>query len=119
MSFSYTIDKETFIDSINSIIDLHNFIDKLYKDGIEIKDNFFLDIETRFVDLLCKCCNDRVLSEENNEYMSDIGYFLYELEDGKNWKEDCFTIDGKDIDFHSPEKLWEYIEKYNLKVDNK
>lgn len=120
MTFAYTIDKKTFIDSINSIIKLHSFMDKLYEDGIDITNTeAIIDIESHFVDLLCKCCNDKVVSEEDAEYFSDIGYFLYDLDAGKEWKEESFKIDGKTISLQSSEDLWNYIEKYNLKVEDK
>ena len=64
------------------------------------------------VDLLRKCCNDE------GEY-SDICYFLYDLDDGTAWYKDCFRIDEESLDISTVEKLWDYIEEYNLKAREK
>lgn len=114
--YSYTIDRKTFIDSINSLIKLHEWLSNAYDIGINIDECIpITNIEACLFDLLLKCCNDLDI---NPDIYSDISYFLYDLDGGKSWHEGCLTIDGKDINLSTVDKLWEYIEKYKLKVND-
>lgn len=48
----------------------------------------------------------------NEEYDSDIGYFIYDLNYGKNWTETSLTeLDGTPIDISTAEKLYDYLIK--------
>lgn len=115
-TYSYTIDKKTFIDSINALIHLHEWLDAAYNIGINIHEcSCITEIEACLFDLLLKCCNDLDI---NPDIYSDISYFLYDLDGGKVWHEGCLTIEGKDINLSTVDKLWEYIEKYKLKVND-
>lgn len=49
--------------------------------------------------------------EPNDEYGTDISYFIFELNFGKDWEPGSVTCDGEDIDFSSSEKLYDFITK--------
>ena len=40
---------------------------------------------------------------------SDLSYFCYELNFGRNFKEGDVTDDGRNVDFSSPESLYDYF----------
>ena len=52
---------------------------------------------------------------EASDYISDIEYFIYDLNYGKNWTEDSLTeLNGTPIDISTADKLYDYlIEEYN------
>ena len=52
--------------------------------------------------------------ETNDEYGSDISYFIYELDYGKKWTTDSITTsDGESIDISTAEKLYDYLISEN------
>lgn len=46
-----------------------------------------------------------------NVFGSDIDYFIYVLNYGKNYKEDYFKVDGIPVDISTAEKLYDYLTK--------
>ena len=50
--------------------------------------------------------------EPNKEiYGSDISYFIYEINYGKDWTPDSVTEDGVSIDISTAEKLYDFLSK--------
>lgn len=57
--------------------------------------------------------------EVNAEYGSDIEYFIYDLNYGKNWTENSLTeLDGTPIDISTVEKLYDYLTAERNKEKN-
>lgn len=55
-----------------------------------------------------------LLKEIMNDQWDDIGYFIYELDFGRDYKEGMITEeDGTIIDFSTAEKLYDYLIKNN------
>lgn len=44
-----------------------------------------------------------------SETETDLAYYCYDLNFGKNWKPESITIDGKDIPCRNVEELWNLI----------
>ena len=44
-------------------------------------------------------------------YGSDISYFIYELNYGKDWTPDSVTDNGESIDISTAEKLYDFLSK--------
>lgn len=95
--FVYSIDKQTFVDTVKAVLALHDWIDDCYDLGINFDNCMVLtDLEKVIVDLLSKCCNDSM--EE-----SDVVYFMYDLNGGKAFlPEDIMNV-------HSPEEFWDWL----------
>jgi len=111
-SFSYKIDRKTFIDAIDALKDLHEWIDKASDIGINLDENdAILNIESTVVDLLCKCCND------NGDDIPAICYFLYDLNSGEYFRPGDPWLNDED-DVSTPSALWNYLQKYNMNKGN-
>lgn len=64
------------------------------------------DLSDTVVELLEKLMN----IETDDSYGSDIGYFVWELDFGRNWTPDSITdMNGNSIDFSTAEKLYDYL----------
>ena len=61
---------------------------------------------SQFYDFLSEMCE---LGEGTIEYGTDLDYFIWELDFGRDWKPGMVTEDGRDIDLSSAEKLYDYI----------
>ena len=114
-NYAYEIDKDTFVNSINSIKVFKSYLNKLSNVGLNLYDvDAIVSMEDSFKELLAKCCNDREVSPYIGK---EIDYFIYELDFGEKWTETSFT-DGYDnpIDISTIEKFWDYI--YNTYIKN-
>lgn len=104
------ISKEKFVEIIEKLRktnDLQDFIQKtINESGIDSDfiygHSFVIAHEEIVVDLLTVIMNDDD---------DDIGYFIYELDYGRNWEPGYVTDkDGNDIDaFQSADKLYDYL----------
>ena len=105
------LSKEEFVDIIERLReanDLVNKVDELFHNS---RENLELDFcngaglqishESIVVKLLEKLMEDQG---------DDIGYFIYELDYGREYEEGCITDqDGNNIDFSTAEKLYDYL----------
>lgn len=99
--------KQEFVDAIKFIKQQHEKEDKLHEALRDIApdiqgDFIFAEFEDKFVTLLKKAM-------ELPEINDDIGYFIYELNFGVNYKPGMITENGYDIDFSSAEAVYDYI----------
>lgn len=112
------LSKEEFVKVINHLkeaTELQDKVNQLFRnsrDNIE-NDNMNaaslqISHESTVVKLLEKIMGD------NNMVWSDIEYFIYELDYGKRYKQGSVTdADGKEIDFSTAEKLYDYLTTKN------
>ena len=104
--------KEKFCDIIKEIEKVHDFEMDLYK----LCNNFGYDARIEFPTLehvVVSLLEEVMHCSVDDRIGSDISYFIYELDLGKDWKPDMITKDGEDIDISTPEKLYDWlIEEY-------
>ena len=104
------ITKDQFVKSINFIeerVQAEFAINKLFTE--EFEDSMFFPYskyETAYVDLLAAS-----MSNDKFNALDDIQYFIYELDNGKRWKPGDVTVNNKDIDMSTAEKLYDYLVK--------
>ena len=105
------ITKEKFCKIINEIKRMHEYEDELYKLGRKYDNDSeirFPTLEDTVVSLLeyATCC------PTDEKYGSDISYFIYELDFGRDWEPGMIVDrEGNDIDFSTAEKLYDYLKK--------
>lgn len=105
------ISKEQFVKIINRLRDyndLQHNIQSLFDNCIDNRENDFTNAgsicvghETIVVELLENMFNDK----------DTISYWLYECDYGRDYRLGNMTVDGKDIDLTTPEKLYDYLIK--------
>ena len=59
-----------------------------------------------YYNLLLTMCD---LSDSATDCGSDLSYYCYELNFGKDWKPGAITVDGKDFPCRNSEELWNLI----------
>ena len=101
--------KEKFIKIINEIKKLHEFEDELY--ALNRKYNYDMDITFPTLEDIVVTLLEEVFQCTIDEHVgSDISYFIYDLDFGKDWKPGSITDkDGNDIDHSTAEKLYDYL----------
>lgn len=107
--------KEKFCEIIDEIKKLHEYENELY--AINYKYNTdsvfsFPTLEDTVISLL-----EEIFNCPETEIGTDISYFVYELDFGKEWEPGMITDEsGNDIDLSTAEKLYDYlIETYKIK----
>jgi hypothetical protein len=103
------ISKEEFVKVINALKNADDLDNLLYNKTNRAISLFELEeysgLQNAIVFLLEKMFN----LEVDSRFGSDISYFIYDLEFGKNWTSNSITIDGVSIDISTPEKLYDYL----------
>lgn len=101
------INKENFVKIINAIQEQR----EIDRKATEALDSIFIDVVGGFYD------NETLFSVIEN-YLVDtfkdeggwLGYFIYDLDFGKDWKDDCCSeSDGTIIDISTVEKLYDFL----------
>lgn len=109
--------KQEFVDILNRLREATELVDKveeLFRDSRE--------------NLECDFCNGaglqishegivvKLLEKLMQDSAGNISYFIYELDYGKEYREDCVSDKNGNIDISTPEKLYDYLMKeYSLK----
>ena len=109
--------KQEFVDILNRLREATELVDKveeLFRDSRE--------------NLECDFCNGaglqishegivvKLLEKLMQDSFGIISYFIYELDYGKEYREDCVSDKNGNIDISTPEKLYDYLMKeYSLK----
>lgn len=99
--------KESFLKNIGYIESLWNRAELIY-DSSEGSINLY-EIEAiwKVVEALIDLMAERLC-----DFGGDIGFFIYELDFGRNYKEGCIkTRNGTIVDFSTAEKLYDYLVK--------
>jgi len=61
--------------------------------------------------VLIKVLEDVMNASTDDVIGSDLSYFCYELDFGRKFKMGDVTEDGRDVDFSSPESLYDYLTR--------
>lgn len=104
------IDKERFVEIINSLKEVNDFVDEVNEKASKLRDSIISDFfnasslsishEDIVVELLKAIFND----EDNT-----ISWWLYEKNYGTDDRLKMWDKDGNEIDLSTPEKLYEYL----------
>lgn len=95
------ISKNTFVKSINKVMNMEDMVFEFYKKGIDIIE--FCG-EYSPTDMLIS-----VLDEVTNlgEW---VAYYAFELDFGRRCEGKTISVDDEDIDISTPEKLYDFLE---------
>lgn len=107
MKFELT--KENFINLIDSIEEFDRGANKLEELLGQCEYNgWFYAARDSLVDFLNSIFYTK---EEFNSilFISDIDYYIFELDFGKKWSSGMITIDGKDFPLRNSEELWNLL----------
>ena len=110
------ISKQTFVKIMNTMRDREDLVVKLNDVIREYKTTLnedFLDGnalviggEEEILELL------EILMKDS---CSDISYFMWEIDFGRDYEPGCFTDNGQNIDISTAEKLYDYLVRTNFK----
>lgn len=104
--------KQEFVDVINRLQEASVLVDKVEELFRNSRDN-----------LECDFCNGaglqishegivvKLLEKLMQDSIGDISYFIYELDYGNDYQEGCISDENGNIDFSSPEKLYDYLAR--------
>lgn len=97
--------KELFVNTINSLKEFNDYIDKLYELNIDIINvEPIMNLASNIVNLLENLCNDSKTRW--------INYFCYELNFGEKWEHGTITDEnGNDIKLATVEDLYEFVKE--------
>ena len=105
------ISKKEFVEIINKLRKVNDFVDETNKKARELDDAIISDFyntmslsishENIVVELLENMFNDK----------ETISWWLYELDYGRKYGEYCITENGKPIDLSTADKLYDYLTK--------
>lgn len=109
--------KQEFVDILNWLREATELVDKVEELFRNSRDN-----------LECDFCNGaglqishegivvQLMERLMRDNVGNISYFIYELDYGKTYQEGCVSDPSGNIDFSTPEKLYDYLMKeYSLK----
>ena len=111
----FLISREEFVKCIDRLREATDLVDKIDDIMRESRDNIKNDFmnaaslqithEQIVIDLLEKLTHD-------DEIYSDIGYFIYELDYGREYKPGMIKDnDGNELDFSTAGNLYDYLSK--------
>ena len=102
--------KEKFCEIIDEIKKLHEYESEIY--AVNRKYNYDADISFPTLESAVMSLLEEIFNCPETEVGTDISYFVYELDFGKEW-EPGMIIDesGNDIDLSTAEKLYDYLMK--------
>ena len=103
------LSKSEFVDVIETIQKTYDFENKVYDvfaNNDQEAPSFPSNIGT-VIDIL----NRMFELEITDYYGSDIDYFCYELNFGRDYEPGCAETDGEDVDLSTAEKLYDYITR--------
>lgn len=107
------IDKVKFVDIINDLMEVNDFVNETNDKAKRLNDAIISDFfnaqslsishENIVVELLKNMFNDSDL----------ISWWIYELDYGRNFKMGDLIDNGVEIDLSTPEKLYDYLKENN------
>ena len=95
--------KENFSELINAVKNHSEYIWNLYKDyGIDFVNSPVMEIENEIT---------KYLKAQFDDKCDWIGYWMWELNFGENWKPGTITENGNDIPLKTIDDLWNLLTK--------
>lgn len=101
------INKKEFIKYIDKLKELREVEDAINLAGGKLE-QFSLCFTGQYETIVIEILEDIFVDKENGW----ISYFVYELDFGVKWKENCITMNGKNVYMRNAEEL------YNVLMDN-
>lgn len=100
--------KEEFVSVMERMKAISDFEGELYKMYYRFSGDASAPVHPSLDSELIKVLN-RMFYQSEEEWYTDIEYFIYELDYGRNWEPGKVTQDGEDIDISDAEKLYNYL----------
>ena len=108
--------REEFIKVIEKIEKINRFDSELYKlfyvFGEDATSPMYPSLENELINTL-----NKMFMLEPNDYLTDIEYFCYDLDFGKDWESGMYVCDGEDIDLSDAGKLYDWITRDLVKEE--
>ena len=102
------LSKETFVKAINAVRDAWD-----YQEGLN---NFFGShgadgyvFQPDCSDALVSVVEEAMGLEPDENHVTDVSWFCYEMDFGRKFEMGDLTIQGKDVDVSDAEKLYDYL----------
>lgn len=115
--YEVPLTKQEFVDILNRLREATELADKVEELFRDSRDN-----------LECDFCNGaglqishegivvKLLEKLMQDSVSNISYFIYELDYGREYQEGCISDKNGNIDVSTPEKLYDYMmTEYTVK----
>jgi hypothetical protein len=102
------LSKDTFVKAINEAKrawDYQEALNDFYREHCADGYLFQPDCSEALVEVIEEAMG---LERDENGY-TDVSYFCYEIDYGRKFKPGCVKDNGVDVDFSTPEKLYDYI----------
>lgn len=94
------LDKDTFINHMNEIIEQYNVIEKLYKQFYDM----FGGSDGKISEIMSVSLPVKILADAMNDTGELIEYYIYECDCGRSAGK--VFIDDKEIKLETPDDLW-------------
>jgi len=110
--------KENFINLMNIFKAYQEYEDNLNNLGINIWERDEIgNLTSGYLDMLCELCKDEY-PEDDPYKLTNIHYFIYELEWGEKWKPGMITGENEqDIPMGNLEDLWNELIKNHPEIE--
>lgn len=118
--YGVSLTKQEFVDILNRLREATELVDKVEELFRNSREN-----------LECDFCNGaglqishegivvKLMERLMRDNAGNISYFIYELDYGKTYQDGCISDQSGNIDFSTPEQLYDYLMKeYSLKDGN-
>ena len=101
------VSKEKFVKIINRIQELSEFWEEVFT--IYDKHYFEAPLVNDLTDELIDTLEVMFNAPYNEDFGSDIAFFIYDLNFGKDWEPDSIICDGESVDLSSADKLYDWL----------
>ena len=107
MNRSNILSREQFIKIINKMMELSDFWDEVFT--LYDKHYFEAPLVNDMTDELIMTLETMFNAPDNEDFGSDIAFFVYELNFGRDWEPTSITCNGEVVDLSSAEKLYDWL----------
>lgn len=102
------LSRETFVKAINEIKRAWDYQEDLNKFFSAHKADGYI-YQPDCADVLIMVIEDAMGLERDADGMTDVSWFVYEMDFGRNFKMGDLVVDGKEVDVSDAEKLYDYV----------
>lgn len=105
------ISKEKFVEIINRLKEVDDFVeetnDRARKLSDAVRSDFFnaMSLSISHEEIVLELLEDIFKLDKDDT----LSWWIYEEDYGRNFKMGDFTVEGKEIDLSTPEKLYDYL----------
>lgn len=107
------ISQKEFIEIINRLREVNDFVEKTNNEARELKDSIESDFfNTMSLSISHESIVVKLLEKIFNDKEGIISWWLYELDYGREYEDGCFIDEDRSyIDISTAEKLYDYLIK--------